>query len=127
MLINLELVAREYNPILAEKYFHGSIYNGTINECKEYLKQRQDVARHNNDDKFIRLTGSMIFNGLVKYSKNSYTIAFISDDSGYIYNVPKNITNSLFTVYNNNTIGYDYPYNVPKYIQKYLEKIVKNR
>lgn len=125
MLINLEMVAREYNPAMAEYYFKNCIYNGTINECKKYLKERQEVARHNNDNEFIKLTGSMIFNGLVKYSKNSYTIAFISDSSGYIDNITNYNRVVRFIIYDNKTVAYDFPEQLPKYIKEYMDKLAK--
>lgn len=125
MLINLEMVAREYNPAMAEYYFKDCIYNGTINECKKYLKERQEVAKHNGDNKFISLTGRMIYNGLVKYRKNSYEISFISDSSGYIDNITNYNRVVRFIIYDNKTVAYDFPEQLPKYIKEYMDKLAK--
>lgn len=125
MLINLELVAREYNSQLAEFYFKDCIYNGTINECKEYLKERQEVAKHNGDNKFISLTGRMIYNGLVKYRKNNYEVSFISDSSGYIDNITNYNRVARFIIYDNKTVAYDFPEQLPKYIKEYMDRLAK--
>lgn len=127
MLINLEMVAREYNPAMAEYYFKDCIYNGTISECRQYLKERQKVAEHNKDYKFISLVNSMVNNGLVKYTKNSYEIAMVTDNTGFVINTNKYDRTVWFTIYRhkNNEVAYDYPYALPKYIKSYIEKLAK--
>lgn len=124
MTINLEMVAREYTtPQKAEFYFKNCIYNGSIKGCIQYLQGREKVAEHNKDNEFIQLVKSMVWGGLVGFSKNAYNIRFLTTNTGTIANAQQHkLVN--FIRYDNNTIAYDYPYQVPKYIKEYLQKII---
>lgn len=125
MFINLELVAREYNPQLAEFYFKGCTYNGTINECLEYLKERRELAYKRKDYKFTQLVNSMMSEGLVRYRKNSYTINFVTDSKGFIDNTANYNRVVWFIIYDNKTVAYDFPEQLPKYIKEYMDRLAK--
>lgn len=120
MTIKLYEVAKQYTAEdKAKLYFNNCEYNGTIEQCTKYLKQRQKVAEINKDFDFIVLVDRMINNGLIMYKKNNYVISFVKDDYGYIYN-SKTYKTVSFLKYDNGAIVYDYPYQVPKYIKEYM-------
>jgi hypothetical protein len=59
------------------------------------------------------------------YTKGNYEIVFRSKSSGYIDNIKTYDRVITFIIYDNKTVAYDFPEQLPKYIKEYMDKLAK--
>lgn len=59
------------------------------------------------------------------YTKGNYEIVFRSKSSGYIDNIKNYDRVITFIIYDNKTVAYDFPEQLPKYIKEYMDRLAK--
>ena len=59
------------------------------------------------------------------YTKGNYEITFRSKSSGYIDYIKSFRRVITFIIYDNKTVAYDFPEQLPKYIKEYMDRLAK--